>query len=153
MLDTARKELNIPHSQTLKVYFQDEGRFGRMSNPVSCWAPWGIRPKLPLQRVREYTYVYAAVCPEDGDVFSLLLPYADTDVMQIFMTEFAKHMNDQPALMIMDQASWHKSKIECSRENKSGISAAIQPGIASCRTPLGTYQGKIYFKSLLEQYE
>lgn len=69
----------------------------------------GMRPKLPLQRVREYTYVYSAVCPEDGDIFSLLLPYSDTDAMQVFMDEFTKHMDGQSALMIMDQAPWHKS--------------------------------------------
>lgn len=78
-------------------------------NSVSCWAPKKTRPKLPLQRVREYTYVYSAVCPEDGDVFSLILPYSDTDAMQVFMDEFAKYTADQPVLMIMDQAPWHKS--------------------------------------------
>lgn len=109
MLDSARKNLTGASEKGLKVYFQDEGRFGRMSNPVSCWAPKGIRPDLPLQRIREYTYAFSAVCPENGDVFSLILPYSDTDAMQVFMTEFAEHTDGQPTLMIMDQAPWHKS--------------------------------------------
>ena len=68
-----------------------------------------MRPKLPLQRVREYTYVYSAVCPEDGDVFSLILPYSDTEAMQVFIDEFSKHRDGQPTLLIMDRAPWHKN--------------------------------------------
>ena len=81
-----------------------------MSNPAGCWAPCGERPKLPLQRIRQYSYVYAAVCPVTGDLFSLIMPYSNTDCMQIFMEEFARHRRGKPTLMIMDQAAWHKSK-------------------------------------------
>jgi transposase len=109
LLASSRTKLNLSSPEKLKVYFQDEGRFGRMSNPASCWAPYPLRPQLPLQRVREYTYVYSAICPENGDVFSLILPYSDADAMQVFMTEFAEHLDGQPALLIMDQAPWHKS--------------------------------------------
>jgi len=107
-LAAARRKLNCSPADKLNVYFQDEGRFGRMANPVSCWAPKPVRPKLPLQRVREYTYVYSALCPEDGDLFSLILPYSDTGVMQVFLDEFAKHLDGRKAVIIMDQAPWHR---------------------------------------------
>lgn len=81
-----------------------------MSNPAGCWAPRGERPKLPLQRIRQYSYVYAAVCPATGDLFSLIMPYSNTGCMQIFMEEFARHRRGKPTLMIMDQAAWHKSE-------------------------------------------
>jgi transposase len=93
----------------MRVYFQDEARFGRMDNPAYCWAPHQVRPGVRTQRVREYTYVYGAVSPQDGDLFSLILPYADTDRMEIFMDAFAKHLRGDPALLIMDQAAWHKA--------------------------------------------
>jgi len=41
--------------ELLEVFFQDEARFGRMSNPARCWAPAGFHPIVPMQRVREYT--------------------------------------------------------------------------------------------------
>ena len=44
--------------ELLEVFFQDEARFGRMSNPARCWAPAGFHPIVPMQRVREYTYIY-----------------------------------------------------------------------------------------------
>ena len=61
-----------------------------MDNPAYCWAPRGVRPSVKTQRVRQYTYVYGAVSPQDGELFSMILPYADTDRMELFMDEFAK---------------------------------------------------------------
>jgi len=109
------KQINIVgQNKKLKIFFQDEGRFGRMTNPVYCWSKKGYRPSVAQQRVRQYTYAYSAINPYDGDVFSLVLPYANTNCMQIFIDEFAKHVKGSPALLIMDQASWHKTKaLEC----------------------------------------
>lgn len=89
------------------VYFEDEARFGRMQNPVQCWAPGGTRPRVKLQRVREYTHVYSAVCPRTGDSFSLILPYASTDMMTIFLREFSAYAALFRVVMVMDGASWH----------------------------------------------
>jgi hypothetical protein len=46
--------------------FADEARFGRMNRPRPCWAPTGIRPEVAAQLIREYIYLYGAVCPKDG---------------------------------------------------------------------------------------
>lgn len=108
----------------LKVFFQDEARFGRMSNPVHCWVPAGIRPLVPMQRVRDYTYVYSAVCPEDGESFSLILPYANTEMMTLYLTEFSRSYKDYRVVMIMDGASWHKAK---GIETFENIRTVIQP--------------------------
>lgn len=80
-----------------------------MSNPVGCWAPRKTRPKLKLQRMRQYSYAYAALCPATGDMSSLILPESNNECMQIFMTEFAIHRNGQATAVIMDQAPWHRS--------------------------------------------
>ena len=88
-----------------------------MTNPVYCWSEKGYRPSVVQQRVREYTYVYSAIDPYSGDVFSLVLPYANTNCMQIFMDEFAKHVKEEPTLLIMDQASWHKTNSLYTHEN------------------------------------
>ncbi|MFC1736570.1 transposase [Candidatus Hydrogenedentota bacterium] len=72
------------------MYFQDEARFGRMHDPVRCWAPEGSRPSVRVQRIREYTHVYSAVCLADGDSFSLILPYVNTEMMSLFLKEFSR---------------------------------------------------------------
>lgn len=90
--------------------FEDEARFGRISDPRCCWAPKGIRPNVPRQIVREYTYVYAAVSPLDGTLDSLILPDVDADSMSLFLSEVSERHPDEVILMFMDQAGWHKAK-------------------------------------------
>jgi hypothetical protein len=47
--------------------FQDEARFGRMSRARRCWAPAKCRPVMSNGYEREFTYVYGAVSPLEGD--------------------------------------------------------------------------------------
>lgn len=88
---------------------QDEGRFGRINDPHRCWAPKGIRPGAPRQVVREYSYAYAAVCPDRGRMTCLILPYANTEMMNIFLREVSVDFADSFVLMLVDQAGWHRS--------------------------------------------
>jgi len=91
------------------IVAQDEGRFGRISDPHRCWAPLGIRPKVPKQVIREYLYAYAAVCPALGKMTSLVLPYANTEMMNIFLKQVSDDFINYFVLMLVDQAGWHKS--------------------------------------------
>jgi len=72
------------------VMFQDEARFGRINSPNKCWVK-GKRPTVYCQIVREYTYAYVSVCPFDGTMDSLILPWAYTTAMNIFLAEVAKN--------------------------------------------------------------
>ena len=87
--------------------FQDEARFGRISDIKRCWAPNGIRPDVGFQIVREFTYAYAAVCPHDGTLDSLILPVVSAEAMSIFLEEVAKRHIDEYILMVLDKAGWH----------------------------------------------
>ena len=90
--------------------FEDEARFGRISDPRCCWAPPGTRPTVPRHLVREYTYAYAAVSPLDGVLDSLILPDVDTDSMSLFLSVVSERHPDETILMFMDQAGWHKAR-------------------------------------------
>lgn len=90
--------------------FQDEGRFGRINDLRRCWAPYGIRPDVPQQVVREYTYAFAAVSPHDGTLDSLILPEVNTETMSLFLEEVSRRHHDEFIMMFMDQAGWHKAK-------------------------------------------
>jgi len=87
--------------------FQDEAGFGRISNPKRCWAPKGIRPIVPRHHIREFRYAYGAVEPLTGDNFFLVMPYANTDCMNIFLAELSAGFPDDFILLCLDQASWH----------------------------------------------
>jgi len=87
--------------------FQDEARFGRISLPRRCWAPSGMRPLCGAQIIREYIYAYSAISPQDGAIDSLIAPWADVTVMEIFLKQVAERFKKEFIIMFMDQASWH----------------------------------------------
>jgi transposase len=105
----AAARLSKPGLEVL-VMFEDEGRFGRMSRPMRCWAPLIIRPEIQTQIVREYDYAFGAVAPMTGEMDSLVLPRCDTEMMKIFLDEVSKRHADKHILMFMDQAAWHTTK-------------------------------------------
>jgi transposase len=86
--------------------FMDEARFGLIDNPKKCWVK-GARPIVSCQTVQEYTYAYAAVNPFNGDMTSLILPYTNTKVMDIFLEEISRRQADRFTLLFLDQAGWH----------------------------------------------
>lgn len=90
--------------------FQDEARFGRINSPRNCWAPPGVRPSVPCHMVREYTYVYAAVSPADGELDSLVLPFVNAHAMSLFLSEVSQRHPNDFILMVMDKAGWHQAK-------------------------------------------
>jgi transposase len=90
--------------------FQDEARFGRISDPKACWAQKPIRPTVNTQLIREYVYVFGAVSPQDGQHDSLVLPVANTEAMSVFLEELSRRHPDEDLLIFMDQAGWHKAK-------------------------------------------
>jgi transposase len=89
---------------------EDEACFGRISIPRRSWAPKPIRPRSPHQIVREYTYVYAAVAPEIGKMTSLILPYSNTSMMNIFLENVSSTFSKYFIVMQTDQAGWHHAK-------------------------------------------
>ena len=113
-IKTARREAAemgesaIPFDDTV-IMFQDEARFGRINAPHRCWVK-GERPVVYCQIVREYTYAYASCCPFDGTLDSLVLPWAFSVAMNIFLEEVANRHSDKYILMFLDQAGWHKAK-------------------------------------------
>jgi len=90
--------------------FQDEARFGRISDIRRCWAPKPVRPLCQGMLTYEYTYAYGAVDVCTGELESLMLPDVDTACMQIFMNEVAARHSSALIVMVMDGAGWHRSK-------------------------------------------
>src|SRR6266436_3981244 len=88
---------------------QDEGCFGRISQPTRCWAPPGVRPHAPCQVVREYVYVYCAVAPAQGEMTSLILPAADTAMMNLFLEHVSQTFSKNLIVIHVDLAGWQLS--------------------------------------------
>ncbi|MFZ5916789.1 MAG: IS630 family transposase [Chloroflexota bacterium] len=99
-----------PGEGPLRLMFQDEARFGRISDTRRCWCPKPTRPLCRAMVSQEYTYAYAAVSVSDGKLDSLILPYVNSDCMQVFLDEVASRHPDERVVMVLDGAGWHKAK-------------------------------------------
>ena len=92
------------------LYFFDESRFGTHSNLGHGWFEKGKRSRVEVKLGFQNFYVYSAVSPSSGDSFSLLASSVDTDIMNIYLDKLSKHLGEKTALVVMDGASWHRSK-------------------------------------------
>jgi putative transposase len=88
--------------------FQDEARFGRISDTRRCWCPRPVRPLCYSMVTQEYTYAYAAVSL-DGELDSLILPHVNSICMQVFIDEVASRHPTDRIIMVLDGAGWHTS--------------------------------------------
>ncbi len=94
----------------IRLMYEDEAGFGRISDLAKCWAPKGVRPTVYRHHIREYEYAYGAVDPISGDSFFLIMPYCNTVCMNAFLRELSKAFSKDYILLATDNAIWHKSK-------------------------------------------
>ena len=94
----------------VRVLFQDEARFGRISDQRRCWAPLPRRPEVGQQVIREFIYSLAAVSPCDGGLASLIMPTVDTEIMSLFLAHTARIFQGDYCLMFLDGAGWHHAQ-------------------------------------------
>jgi transposase len=92
----------------VRVYFQDEARFGTQGTITRVWAPNGSRPRTVRQNGREWLYVMIAVCAVTGDASALIMPELNTAVVSLFLEQFARELPaGVHAVLIWDGAGFH----------------------------------------------
>lgn len=97
-------------TRPLRLMFQDEARFGRISDVRHCWDKKPRRPLVRAMVTQQYTYAYGAVSPVDGRFDSLILPQVNSVCMRVFLDEIAARYPNENIVMVLDGAGWHKSK-------------------------------------------
>jgi len=83
------EQRNPSDARPVLLMAEDEGRFGRTGKLTDCWCPAGSRPTIARQQVRQYIYAYAAVAPSLGMLCCLILPHANTRMMNIFLKQLS----------------------------------------------------------------
>ena len=93
----------------LRLFAFDEARFGLKSWHRRRWCPKGHRPPWVVQDKYEWLWLYSAVEPLTGESFSLYLPRLDGTCLQVFLNHLSTVHPADPLLLVMDQASSHRS--------------------------------------------
>ena len=96
--------------RSVRLMFQDEARFGRMARPRRCWAPLPCRPTMLNGYERQFTYVYGAVSPLQGELDWMICPEMNTARMGEFLGQVSRAHPNEFIMMIVDGASSHKAK-------------------------------------------
>lgn len=102
--------MGIAGGKRLRLLFQDEARFGRISDRRRCWVPLPMRASVGHQVIREYVYALTAVSPTDGQVTSLVMPWVDSETMSIFLKHTARRFREDFCVMLLDGAGWHRAQ-------------------------------------------
>jgi hypothetical protein len=94
----------------LRIYFQDESRFGQQGTTTNIWAERGSRPTAVRQTEYKYLWVLGAVCPETGHAEGLLSLQLNTPIVNTFLEQFSETIAEgEHAVMIWDGAGCHVS--------------------------------------------
>jgi hypothetical protein len=97
-------------AQTIELWCQDETRVGQKGRRTHGWAPKGTRPPVPIDTRYDNAYVFGAFCPQRDIAIGLILPRADTAMMQLHLNEISAQLPAQVhAAIITDGAGWHRS--------------------------------------------
>jgi len=74
----------------VQLWFQDECGIEGDPKPRQRWAMKGSVPKIDYFGAHLRRSVLGAVCPENGEFFSLVFHYCNTEVFQAFLDQMAK---------------------------------------------------------------
>ncbi len=82
------------------------------------WAPKGSRPVMPLQNEYEWVYLYGAVNPATGESCARVLPWANSEMMQLHLDAISEQVGPmRHVVLVLDNAGWHRSKSLAIPEN------------------------------------
>ncbi|MBC8478704.1 IS630 family transposase [bacterium] len=100
--------LNDPLAE---VWFGDETGFLADPRPKARWAKRGTTPVCPKTGLHIRESVVGAACPKTGEFAGLIVNAMDREVFQIFLDYLSDQVNGRRIVLVVDNASWHKSNL------------------------------------------
>jgi len=81
---------------------------GQKNGQTRIWAKKGTRPRIPADQRYKNAYLFGAICPALGKGAALMLPWSNTETMQMHLDEISRHVARKAhAAILMDRAGWH----------------------------------------------
>ena len=94
----------------VRLYFEDEARFGQQGTITRVWAPKGSRPRRVRQAGYTFLFVLVAVWASTGDASALIMPALNAEVLNLFLGQFSRELPaGVHAVLIWDGAGYHVS--------------------------------------------
>ena len=100
-------DLDLPADRPVRVWVQDEARYGLHSVRRRCWGLRGVRVVKPAQQKYQWGYVYGALDVVNGGGQFCFLPSVSLDLTHAFLEQIAASDADAEHVVIWDQAGFH----------------------------------------------
>ena len=94
-------------ARPVRVWTQDESRFGLITILRRRLTLRGVKPRAPYQHELQSFMLYGSVEPLTGESFFLELPGLDASLFQVFLDHFAQDVAAALNLLVLDQAPAH----------------------------------------------
>ena len=100
------------NDSSINVWFGNESDFGGDPRPRRRWDKRGRKTKTAKNGDHKRMNVIGAVCPGSGQLFAIEASHFDSHTFQAFLDETNKtlKLSRERNILILDDASWHKSK-------------------------------------------
>lgn len=98
---------------SIELWFADECGVEGDPRPRRRWSQRGARPTVAYVGDHVRANVVGAVCPATGESFCMIFDGVDTNVFQCYLDYLAQSVpnpTNKHRILIVDNASWHKSK-------------------------------------------
>jgi transposase len=102
--------LDLPPGRRVRVWVQDEARYGLHTVRRRCWGLRGVRVVKPVQQKYEWGYVYGALDVVAGDAEFCFLPSVSLELTHIFLKQIADADPEAEHVIIWDQAGFHHAE-------------------------------------------
>ncbi len=94
----------------IELWWQDEARIGQQGSLTYVWADKGSRLRAPRDQRYAWAYLFGAVCPERGIGAGLVLPFVNTEAMNLHLAEISRTITPGAhCLLTLDGAGWHQT--------------------------------------------
>ncbi len=124
-----------------KLFFQDEMRFGLISNYRRSWSRVGERTVTANQQEYSNRYLYSAIDPINGDSFQYI-GFSDVNakVTKKFLDALQEEYKDYHILLIWDNAPFHRKK---ELHEIAGLTPIFLPPYSPELNPVERFYGEI----------
>lgn len=105
--------IKLKSQSKVKLWYMDEAGFDGDPRPRRGWYKKGKRKKIYRTQKHIRINVSGMCCPSTGEFFALEFPYTNKQVFQVFLNSANQEIKKQEGIkeyIILDNASWHKSK-------------------------------------------
>ena len=101
------ENLAIPKDKPVKVWVQDETRYGLISTVRRCWSLRGLRPKADYQTNYQWGYVFGALEITQGEAQFLFTDGVSLAWSRAFLDELVACAPQAIHVVLWDQAGFH----------------------------------------------